>query len=284
MAREERKGRRNKRNKAKNKITFLISISVVLLVLIFSVYKIVVWVKDNNEIREQTELINEKVEISEVKDENKDIEIIEQDKKPEPTNPYWDYIKMNLIDVDFDNLKEINKYTAGWIQVNGTNVNYPYVQAYTNEHFLYNDFYNKPNEAGWIFMDYRNNKEVFDKNTIIYGHSRKDTTMFGSLKKILTSDWYNNKDNYIVKLSTDKENMLWQVFSIYHIKTTSDYLKTNFKSDNEYKIFLDMISKRSMKDFNTTVSTKDKVLTLSTCYKTDERLVLHAKLIKKSKK
>ncbi len=28
------------------------------------------------------------------------------------------------------------------------------------------------NSAGWIFMNYRNDKENFDKNTILYGHVR----------------------------------------------------------------------------------------------------------------
>ena len=53
-------------------------------------------------------------------------------------------------------------------------------------------------------MDYRNNVNTFDQNTIIYAHSRVDGTMFGSLKNILNTDWYQNKDNHIIKLSTKK--------------------------------------------------------------------------------
>ena len=34
-------------------------------------------------------------------------------------------------------------------------------------------------------MDYRNNKNITDKNTIIYAHGRIDGTMFGTLKKTL---------------------------------------------------------------------------------------------------
>ena len=32
------------------------------------------------------------------------------------------------------------------------------------------------NNAGWIFLDYRNNMNKLDKNTIIYGHSRLNKT------------------------------------------------------------------------------------------------------------
>lgn len=49
--------------------------------------------------------------------------------------------------------------------------------------------------------------------------------MFGSLKNILKNGWLNNTNNYIVKLSTETENTLWQVFSVYHIPTTNDYIK-----------------------------------------------------------
>ena len=38
---------------------------------------------------------------------------------------------------------------------------------------------------------------------------------------------------------------------------------------------------RSVYNFDTTVSEADNILTLSTCYNDDEKVVLHAKLIKK---
>ena len=130
-------------------------------------------------------------------------------------------------------------------------------------------------------MDYRNNISVLDKNTIIYAHGRLDNTMFGSLKNILTSGWLNNKNNYIVKLSTEYENNLWQVFSVYKIKTTNDYLQISFISNESFLEFTDKLIKRSNFNFNTKVNENDKILTLSTCYNEKEKVVLHAKLIKR---
>ena len=141
---------------------------------------------------------------------------------------------MNLINVDFDELKKINSNTKGWIQVNGTNINYPFVQAKDNKYYLIHSFDKSYNNAGWVFLDYRNNINSLSKNTIIYAHGRLDTTMFGSLKNILKSGWLNNTNNYVVKLSTETENTLWQVFSVYNIPTTSDYIKTEFKSDDDF--------------------------------------------------
>ena len=194
---------------------------------------------------------------------------------------YWEYVQMNLIDVDFNDLKNINPSTIGWIQVNGTNINYPFVQTNDNKYYLNHSFNKSKNSAGWVFMDYRNNISVLDKNTIIYAHGRLDNTMFGSLKNILTSGWLNNKNNYIVKLSTEYENNLWQVFSVYKIKTTNDYLQISFISNESFLEFTNKLIKRSNFNFNTKVNENDKILTLSTCYNEKEKVVLHAKLIKR---
>ena len=108
--------------------------------------------------------------------------------------------------------------------------------------------------------------------------------MFGSLKKLLNSNWYNDKNNHIIKLSTKNQNTLWQVFSVYHIPTTSDYLKINFSSNEQFLRFSKMLQDRSVYSFNTSVGENDKILTLSTCYSNGEKMVLHAKLIKYSNK
>ena len=209
------------------------------------------------------------------------VEIIEQVEEIPKANPYWDYIKMNLINVNFMELKNINSDTKGWIQVNGTNINYPFVQTSNNKYYLNRSFDKSYNNAGWVFLDYRNSINNLSKNTIIYAHGRLDTTMFGSLKNILSSGWLDNTDNYIVKLSTETENTLWQVFSVYHIPTTSDYIQVNFSSNEEFTNWTTMLINRSSHNFNTEVYESDSVLTLSTCYNDDDKVVLHAKLIKK---
>ena len=103
--------------------------------------------------------------------------------------------------------------------------------------------------------------------------------MFGSLKKIVTPSWYNNSNNYVIKTSNEKENALWQVFSVYTILPESYYIKTKF-NDEEFDTFLNTISSRSVHDFGVDVNVDDKILTLSTCYDETKRVVLHAKLIR----
>ena len=265
--------------KWKNIVTFIIMI-ICLVTLGISVSNIFDWKMDSDDTNKQVDRIQEVVQIEEIID-SENVEIIEQEEEvPEP-NHYWDYIKMNLISVSFNELKEINSQTKGWIQVNGTNVNYPFVQASDNNYYLNHSFDKSWNSAGWVFMDYRNSIDDMDKNTILYAHGRYDKTMFGTLRNVLTNGWLDNKNNYVIKLSSEKENTLWQVFSVYKIPTTSDYLQVNFIDDEDFMNFADMLIDRSGYDFDTIVSKSDKILTLSTCYNDDIKTVIHAKLIKK---
>lgn len=122
------------------------------------------------------------------------------------------------------------------------------------------------------------------KNIILYAHGRVDKTMFGSLKDVLEDKWFNDKINHVVRVSSEKSNSLWQVFSVYEIELTSDYLQAEFDSNSNYLSFLNNLKDRSKYDFGTQLNEFDKIITLSTCLKNDGRIVLHAKLIKMEEK
>lgn len=268
------------RRLSKRKLIAFLFMLVFIGVGVFSGVKVLAWKMDSDNTYAQIEMINDNVVIEEVED-TESTEIINPPEEENTANPYWDYIKMNLINVDFTNLLSINSDTKGWIQVNGTNINYPFVQTIDNEYYLKRDFNKKNNSAGWVYMDYRNDVENFDRNTILYAHGRLNGTMFGSLKNIFESDWFDDVNNHVIKLSTLTENTLWQVFSVYHIPTTSDYLQTEFSSNEDFLEFVNMLEERSQYEFNVEFNESDKILTLSTCYNDQERVVLHAKLIKR---
>lgn len=264
-------------------LTILLIILICTAIFIISIANILKWTIDNKKTDKQTEIITNIKVIEEVTDDE-NTEIIEQPITIDKNAPYWNFIKMNLIDADFNELKQINKEVKGWIQVNGTNINYPYVQASDNDFYLNHSFDKSSNGAGWIFMDYRNNPQEYDKNTIIYGHGRSNTSMFGTLKNILKSSWFKDSNNYVIKLATEQENSLWEVFSVYKIPTTSDYLQIKFSSDEEFQNFANKLIERSAYNFNTPVNSTDKIITLSTCWNDEEKVVMHAKLIKTQKK
>ena len=272
--------KKKKRNKLG--LIFLIIVSSLLLsTLTISLFNIFLWNKDNKANENNLKDIEENTEIKIVKD-NDNTEFI--NKPLDENDDYWYYSTFDLIDVDLKKLKEKNNDTVGWLNVNNTNINYPFVKSSDNDYYLHHSFDKSYNNAGWVFLDYRNNKNLTDKNNIIYGHHRVNNTMFTSLLNTLNQSWYTNKDNHIIRISLENENSLWQIISVYKIPVESYYITTKFNDDNEFITFLDRISKRSIYNFNYNVNKDDIILTLSTCYDDNTRVVVHAKLIKIEKK
>lgn len=271
---------KSKKNKRGNNVVLVGLFILFLVIFIASGFKVVNWFKDNKDTDKNINQIEEIAEVEEIIDNEENTELINEPDDME--SDYWYYINFPLIQVDFNELINKNADTVAWIQVNNTNINYPVVQTSDNDYYLDHSYDKAVNEAGWVFMDYRNNSDLTSKNTIIYAHSRLNKTMFGSLSKVLKSEWYQNKDNHIIKISTPTENSLWQIFSVYKIESESYYITTDFQNDNAYKDFLMTLKNRSKYDFDVTLSESDSILTLSTCYSDTERTVVHAKKIKKS--
>ena len=270
-----------KKRKKRKKIIWGTILILSIIIAILCILKIFFWNHDNKTIDKITEDINNDKIVQETQTDTAENINPPEDK----SDDYWDYIKMDMMSVDFNELKKKNDDTVGFIKVNGTNVNYPIVQTNDNSYYLNHAFDKSKNSAGWVFADYRNNMVNFDKNTVIYGHSRSNQTVFGSLKKVLNKSWYNNKNNHIIKLSTPTENTLWQIVSIYTIKPESYYITTKF-SDSQFNTFINTIKKRSEINFSGGLTENDKILTLSTCADVagTTRLVIHAKLIKLDKR
>ena len=97
------------------KIFFLRKEFVYLFLVLFVIFggysgaRILLWSNDARSTEKQIEKINNEVNVEEVKDTSETI-IVNPPKEEEVQreNPYWDYIKMNLINVDFSKLKSIN--------------------------------------------------------------------------------------------------------------------------------------------------------------------------------
>ncbi len=177
-----------------------------------------------------------------------------------------------------ENLSNINEDFRFLVEVENTNINYPVVQGKDNNYYLNKDFKRNTNGSGSVFMDYRNDYTI-DKNTILYGHNMKNKTMFSRLEKFKEKEFWN-EDNKI-KIYTDEGVDVYEVFSVYYTEPGFDYLDTYFSSDDEFIGYIDAISNKSIHEYNSEVTTDDKIITLSTCsyeFK-DARTAVHAKWI-----
>lgn len=131
------------------------------LVLVFCFVMIFRWVYDSGRTSSILDDINDLIEVREVTDGDGLDDFLEDD------SDYWYFMKVSLLEVDFDKLKERNEDTVGWINVNNTNINYPYVQNSDNSFYLNHSFDKSYNEAGWVFLDYRNDESLSSKNNIL---------------------------------------------------------------------------------------------------------------------
>lgn len=252
------RNKKNKSKKYKKAILNLVIYIMLLSILLYSGIKIYKWYKD-------------KTNNSKIAEQIKHTVIVEEKNEDENKKEYK---------IDFNKLKDQNNETVAWIKVNNTNIEYSVVKGTNNSFYLNHSFDKSNNSAGWIFADYRNKFDNTDKNIVIYGHNMRDNSMFGSLKNILNSDWYDNEENTNITLYTENEKCIYKVFSIYKIESEDYYIKTEFSDDNNFEQFVNTIKKRSIKEFNTDVSKDDNILTLSTCANNNKyRVVLHAKKI-----
>lgn len=271
-------------------INFKIFTTIILFIIIFSASVVTInyyqQYQDQNKIDAQIldleNILKEAEEFVDTNENETDVDYIDVvDNTGTTTKKKSNYVSSYYTNFEqvFETLLKKNNDTVGWIQINNTKVNYPVVQADSNSYYLNRDYFKKKNSMGWIFMDYRNNIENLDRNTIIYGHNIKQGIMFGTIKNMMNKSWYSNANNQLITFNTLNKNMKWKIFSLYQINETEDYLKTEFESDDDYMNFLNMLKNRSKNNFNVELTPESKILTLSTCFSHTTRHVVHAVLV-----
>jgi sortase B len=235
-------------------LLFILTI-IFLVILGYSVYKIVIWVTENRRNNNVKEMVNEYV-------------TIEEDEKD------------NKYNINFAKLKEINSDVVAYLKVYNTKIEYPVVKTLDNDYYLNHSFDKTRNSAGWIFANFNNSFDGEDKNISMFGHGRLDGSMFGTLKETLTSSWQKSNPHKQIVFITEKEVNEYEIFSTYKILIEDYYIKNTFPNSDEYEEFLNILKKRSNYDYGVDLTSEDQIITLSTCDVNNHyRIVLHARKI-----
>lgn len=182
-------------------------------------------------------------------------------------------------------LLNMNSDSAGWIEIPGTNnIHSPVLHYKDNEYYLTHSFNKNKGFHGSIFMDYRNNPQELDANTVIYGHNMRDGTMFAELIKYKDPAWA--KKHRTVKYETHYVKYTAEIFAAYIIVPGNDILyPVNFSSEKKRGEFIKKVTDRSLVDFGVTVKEGQKMLELSTCDYTGKgsRMIIHAAITSETK-
>ena len=197
-----------------------------------------------------------------------------------------------LSGIDFKKLEARNDDTVAWIcipgndSITGLPVDTAVVQTTDNSYYLSHSFDKSENVNGWIYADYRNNMDQITSNynTIIYGHARS-YRMFGGLKNLnSTPDWYKNGYNHFIKITTPKDETIWQIFSWHETNVYYNYIQTEFADAQEFINFAtELQDKNELKGYFSTFefTENSRILTLSTCKGSNpaNRVAVHAVLV-----
>ena len=170
--------------------------------------------------------------------------------------------------VDFEALRENGPDIIGWLSLPDTAINYPVTQTDNNEYYLHHLYDGTYNKVGCLFADYENQADFSDRNTIIYGHNMRDGSMFAALNEYGGQGYYDGHPQ--MYLVTPDGGYVMEVFSAFEAKPAESGSDTSpwrlsWKDDGAYTTWLSEMADRSVIETDVTVTSSDKVLTLSTC-------------------
>lgn len=183
-----------------------------------------------------------------------------------------------MISVDLKALKQKNEDIIGWLYIPNSVISYPLLQGENNDTYLHQTYNKQQSFFGSIFIDYRNNSNLQDAHTIIYGHNMKNGSMFGTLKRYSDKAFYKEHKN--IYIYTEKGTHKYQVFSYHVADATGKIYRVSFEDENALEDYLKLAKQSSYLDTGVEVGTSDKTITLSTCTSNESsRFVVHAKYV-----
>lgn len=170
--------------------------------------------------------------------------------------------------VDWAGLRAINKEAVAWIEVPGTNINYPIYKGPDNDKYLRHTAEGQWSIGGQIFMDYLNQAPgLKDQQTIIYGHHMQNGTMFQPIADMTNQENFNKHST--IWFVTDEGATEMEPLLIYDTDANDKNVRRfNFNSDEELRSYLlDLLAKSLAKNPNAEqmIQKTKHVLTLVTC-------------------
>lgn len=171
----------------------------------------------------------------------------------------------------YQNLYWENTDMVGWIQIEGTNIDYPVMQtAAAPTYYLKHNFEKSYTDYGCPFMQADCDVQAPSDNLIIYGHNMKDGSMFADLAKYGSKDfWQAHKT---VRFDTALGGSAYEIFAVIHTTVQADaadaipfYLFVDAAAPEDFADYVSACQARALYDTGIFADYGDKLLTLSTC-------------------
>lgn len=193
------------------------------------------------------------------------------------------------IPVDFEELAKVNPDIYAWIQIDGTNINYPVVQSAEDDgYYLMRTIERQEGYPGSIYTESCNKKDFSDFNTLIYGHDMADGSMFQNLHNY--SDPVYMSEHPEIIIYTPEKKLTYRVFAAVVYDDRHIMKSFDFQNPGDRQSFLDSVyvirDMSSVIDREVPVDTDSRIITLSTCIGGQEnnRFLVEAVLQSEEKK
>ena len=168
-----------------------------------------------------------------------------------------------LLELDLSPLQNVNADVLGWIHIAGGDVSYPLLRSYDNRDYLYKTWEKKFSNAGSVFLECKNNRNLLDFNTIIYGHHMADGSVFAPMVKYRDPE-YLAEHPYIYIL-TQGDLRRYEIFSAYEAALDSHTYRLHFPDEATRLAALEHYINQSVVQTGIVPGVDDFILTLSTC-------------------
>lgn len=281
----------------KNSGFWMVILCLALLVCIGCVGFIGFRLYENDKAEKQYEQLRQEVEETETESETDAKTTLEEiESKPfdgwndgdAPTLP--DDVRTELADnpIDFEKLQEINSEIYAWIEIPDTQIDYPVAQStYDDSYYLSHNIYGEPEFAGCIYTEMANSLDFSDPVTVMYGHNMRNGSMFQNLHLFEDPEFF--EENRYVYVYTPERRLTYEVFAAYSYDDVHLLNAFDFSDEEVFRQYLEDVlggismGQNTRKDV--TVTTKDRILTLSTCMggQTGARYLVQAVLRKNEK-
>ena len=189
--------------------------------------------------------------------------------------------------LQLEELKKQNDDIVGWLEIEGTNINYPVMQTTNNEYYMTHNYKKEYSAEGSIFLDKDYNWDKPSTNLLMYGHNNKNGSMFQNLMNYKDEEFY--KQHPIINFTTINEDKKYEIIAVFYSRVYYKNEKNVFRyyyflnADNkeEFDYYINESKKASLYDTGKTAEYGEQLLTLSTCsYHTEDgRFVVVAKKI-----
>lgn len=185
-------------------------------------------------------------------------------------------------------LKKENEDIIGWIEIEGTNINFPVVQGTDNEYYMKHTYTKEYSNDGSIFLDKSYDWNLPSTNLLLYGHNNKNGNMFQDLLKYKDENFY--KEHTTIRFTTVNEDCQYEIISAFLSRVYYQdeqnvfryYYFINANNETEYNNYVEESKKASLYDTGKSATYGEQLLTLSTCEYSQEdgRFAVVAKKVK----